>query len=434
MLTTFRTKIKYTPESSRYLGELASAQRYAYNTAIDIVLKHPNITKFDLYKEWTKIRSETNWISDYPVLIQRPGLARAHDSVKKFHAAQSKYVNYKKEPKINPDTGRLYRSRKRHRSVVSIHDSNAIKFINTNKFLLVGRGCTIETCDPVPSDCVVKTMNIVERTKHIKRNMPLEKKTYTAFITIERDDPPRIDPLPNIIGYDLGLVHVVTTSDGEHYDNPHSERIKEIAQQIVNINSKLSQRKRGSVSWRKLRRSKLRLYSEQNKLCNEFEHTTAKSIAQKGTSIAADGILPKNMMASARRTIENPGKNVAAKRALNCKLALARFGKLRDKIAWECKKIGKYHREVYSKNGSITCCSCEHVDKKSRKSQAEFLCVACYLSLNADHNAACVHANRLRDVLTGVDKTISRPVPGRASLNGKRKSSSAQLAFNFGWN
>ena len=437
MFITFRSKIKYSPESSLCIGEQASAQRQAYNMAIDIVLQHPNITKFDLYKKWTQIRSENSQIASYPLLLQRPGLARAHDAVKKFHTAQAKYIdskNYKKEPRINPDTQRLYRSRKHHKSILVIHDKNAIRLINTNRFMLAGKGQILELCRPVPPDATVRTINIIERTKHMKRNMRLEKKTYTAFITLEIEDPIPIEPVSDdLAGYDLGIANIVTTDDEQHYNNPSKERIETIVDIANQISHRMANCKRGSVTWRKLRRKKLCLYKEQNTLCHIFELATAKDIAQKGTAIAADGVLPKNLMASPRGTLENPGKNVQAKKGLNRKLAIVRFGKLRDKINWECKKIGKIHRRVYAKNGSITCHGCGHVDKKSRKSQAEFVCTSCGLSFNADHNAACVHVIRLRKLLFGTDKVTSVPAAGITSLNGKRKSSSAQMAFSFVW-
>ena len=75
----------------------------------------------------------------------------------------------------------------------------------------------------------------------------------------------------------------------------------------------------------------------------------------------------------------------------------------------------------------------KNVDKKSRKSQAEFKCTACYFSANVDHNAAMVHANRLYSILFSVDSFTSSPVPGMASLTRRHKSSSAQMAFNLVW-
>ncbi|MHB1530366.1 MAG: zinc ribbon domain-containing protein, partial [Acidiferrobacteraceae bacterium] len=37
---------------------------------------------------------------------------------------------------------------------------------------------------------------------------------------------------------------------------------------------------------------------------------------------------------------------------------------------------------------SRTCAECGHIDKRNRKTQSEFLCVACGHSSNADDNAA----------------------------------------------
>jgi len=64
------------------------------------------------------------------------------------------------------------------------------------------------------------------------------------------------------------------------------------------------------------------------------------------------------------------------------------FAQLRAFIEYKAKRAGVPVSIVDPRNTSRQCCACGHVAKKNRKTQSEFLCVACGHSNNADHNAA----------------------------------------------
>lgn len=57
-------------------------------------------------------------------------------------------------------------------------------------------------------------------------------------------------------------------------------------------------------------------------------------------------------------------------------------------LAYKLKVRGGVLVKVDPKNTSITCSNCHRMDRKSRKSQAEFHCVFCNHQDNTDHNAS----------------------------------------------
>ncbi|WP_330301719.1 MULTISPECIES: transposase [unclassified Streptomyces] len=93
----------------------------------------------------------------------------------------------------------------------------------------------------------------------------------------------------------------------------------------------------------------------------------------------------KNMTASAKGTVEKPGKNVRQKAGLNRAILAQGWGLLRQRT--EHKAPGRVE-DVPAPYTSLRCSACGWIEKNSRKSQAEFVCVSCGFTCNADTNAA----------------------------------------------
>ncbi len=93
----------------------------------------------------------------------------------------------------------------------------------------------------------------------------------------------------------------------------------------------------------------------------------------------------QNMTRSAKGTRESPGRNVRAKAGLNREILRSGWGllvrRLDEKAPRRVERIKPHHT-------SQRCSACGHVDRKSRKSQADFRCTACGYVCNADVNAA----------------------------------------------
>lgn len=110
------------------------------------------------------------------------------------------------------------------------------------------------------------------------------------------------------------------------------------------------------------------------------------------------------MTRAARGTIEKPGKNVAAKAALNRAILSAGFGLLRRVIVSKAEEAGKAVVEVNARFSSRECSKCGHVAKENRR-RRRFLCVACGFCCHADVQAALVIRRRAQAAL------MSEPQP-----------------------
>ena len=94
------------------------------------------------------------------------------------------------------------------------------------------------------------------------------------------------------------------------------------------------------------------------------------------------------MSKSAKGTVENPGRNVAAKSGLNKSILDQGWFEFKRQLGYKLDWLGGKFVLVNPKNTSRCCQKCGHVSKDNRKSQASFECMNCGYKDNADLNAA----------------------------------------------
>ena len=110
--------------------------------------------------------------------------------------------------------------------------------------------------------------------------------------------------------------------------------------------------------------------------------------------VAIEELRILNMTRSAAGTVEEPGRNVAAKAGLNRAILNVGWYQFELFLSYKLEETGGVLVKVPARNTSRECAECGHVDAESRKNQATFVCTACGHAANADHNAARTILNR----------------------------------------
>lgn len=126
-------------------------------------------------------------------------------------------------------------------------------------------------------------------------------------------------------------------------------------------------------------------------MCGKTRFTKASyTISKNHAIVAMEDLQIKNMTASAKATVESPGLNVAAKSALNRRMLDQGWGELRRQVGYKLEWAGGELKLVDPLNNSRTCSqpNCGYVSRDNRLTQADFLCVKCGRSANADTNGA----------------------------------------------
>lgn len=188
------------------------------------------------------------------------------------------------------------------------------------------------------------------------------------------------------IGIDRGIAVFAALSDGTQISALNVG--KKARRSLVRAQRKLSRKKKGSANRKK---AALRLAKIHMRVANarkDFLHKLTTDIAQNHGTVVVEALKVRNMTASARGTVDRPGRNVRAKSGLNRSILDQGWGMFRTMLAYKLAARGGRLIEVPAAYTSQTCASCGVVDARSRVSQSRFICIGCGHEANADTNAA----------------------------------------------
>ena len=296
---------------------------------------------------------------------------------------------------VIPD--KLFRSRKESLTLI-VEDATRIRQAGP-RTLTVDR-MELRVPRPIPDDTDIRTIQILERESSAGRgrNRPLESRSYEIHLVIREEDPDEKDPWTRQVGLDAGVNHVLTDSDGRHYDIP-GKILTNTTDRLGELVRRQNRLKRGGRQWKRLQKQVRAGRRKRTNIQDNWEHHVAGQIARANGLVVVEDLKHKNMRRSARGTPENPGQNVRAKSGLNRSLANARPGTLQAKLRRHCEKRGTWLVRTDPRHTSQTCSQCGYRHRENRKSQAKFECRRCLARVHADVNAAANILRRGREFL-----------------------------------
>jgi len=207
----------------------------------------------------------------------------------------------------------------------------------------------------------------------------LQKGTFYLCVVVEVAEDVQYNA-EGCLGVDLGLVNIATTSDGQHFSGEKADNVRV---RYTKLKSALQSKETKSAK-RHLKRTS----GKERKFKTNLNHCISKIIV----GIAKD---TKRVIALEDLTHFRLGRSqVTVRKAQRGRLGKWAFGQLRQFIDYKAQLNGVPTFVVDPKYTSKQCSCCGHIDKKNRKTQSEFVCVACGHTENADINAAKNIASR----------------------------------------
>jgi putative transposase len=246
---------------------------------------------------------------------------------------------------------------------------------------------------------------------------------WFASIQVELPEPaqPPVHPHPdNAVGIDRGVTVFAALSDGTHVA-PVSP-LKAAARALRVAQRALSRKKRGSHNRRKAAQRVQRIHRKVADIRKDFLHKTSTTIAQNHRVVVLEKLEVTNLVASAKGTTEQPGKNVRAKAGLNRSILDQGWYTFEQMLAYKLKKHGGQLLHVPAAHTSQRCSACGHTAADNRRSQAAFRCLLCGHAENADTNAA-KNIWRAGQALLGAPR---RPTPGEHQPHQRRAQKPAR--------
>ena len=224
----------------------------------------------------------------------------------------------------------------------------------------------------LPKDARLKTCTVVRR---------IDAKWFASLVFEE------VLPLQNIdstksasaktpIGVDLGLLSLITTSDGETVEHPRFLRKAE--KRLKHLQRNLSHKKRGSKNRYKARHRVASQHAKVRRQRLEFNHELSAQLVKKHSLIAFEDLRVKNMIRNHRlaKSIQDAG-----------------WGQLVRLTEYKALKAGSRVVKVPAAYSTQECCYCGALNKVGLGVR-EVVCIGCGRLLKRDHNAANVVLKR----------------------------------------
>ena len=360
-----------TKAKARKMFQIAGACRYVWNRFREKNLtdyqafrngkgERPQTSYFSLGVEFTKLRHETEWLRELPANPIKHTLKYFADALKEAMAGKKDF------PKP--------RSRNRHAPGFTLPSKENFRIKNIDKkysLLLIPKVGWVKMTRRGGNPCEGGTPKQVVLRHDGHR--------WRAFVFYEVEVEKRPDD-GEILGVDMN-VRQVATSDGHFYFLPDLKKKEAMRRRYQR---RMARQVKGS---NRRKDTKKKLAKVSRKIANirrNWVHQTTREIAEKCGTVIVEDLKVRNMTASAKGTIENPGKNVKQKVGLNRGMLDTAWGEIRRNLEYKCGRL----IEVHPAYTSQTCSHCGHADKENRKTQARFQCVSCGFASNADTNAA----------------------------------------------
>lgn len=189
-------------------------------------------------------------------------------------------------------------------------------------------------------------------------------------------------PVTDFIGVDLGVTNIATTSDGEVVSGAEIEGVRRRHHSLrQTLQHKASKQSQAGKRPRSIRRLLSRKGGQESRFRSHTNHCISKKLVASAVGTQR-GIALEDL----KGVRERVGKRF--RRSQRAKVSGWSFFQLRQFIAYKAQLAGVPIALVDPRNTSRTCAACGHCARENRKSQAEFECVNCRHTTNADINAA----------------------------------------------
>ena len=170
------------------------------------------------------------------------------------------------------------------------------------------------------------------------KNITVSKRGKHWYVSIQTEIETEISyhPSSSMIGIDLGIKRFATLSDGSYIEPLNS--FKQLSKKLAFAQKRLSKKVKFSANWKKQKAKITRLHEKIANARLDFLHKVSTQISKNHAMIVIEDLKVKNMSKSAKGNIDQHGKNVKAKSALNKSILDQGWGMFVQMLEYKQKK------------------------------------------------------------------------------------------------
>lgn len=345
-MKTYKFKLKPTRKQEQTFESWVHTCRALYNLALQqkitaYEMRRVTMSKFDQYNQLPELKKDFTWFGEVYSDTLQDVLDRLDFTFKKFFKG-SGFPKFSKKGTYNSFT--FKRSFVVKENTIKLPKIGEVKYFNSRPIIGTPKTATIVKEVDGWFICITSKYN-------------------TEFDQIVVDNQ-------NAIGIDMGVVKTLALSDGSVIMKPETDLSK-----IKKLQRKLSRQKKGSKEREK---TKIQLQKAWKKVSNQrldFLHKTTTTLVNTYSAIYIEDLKLQKMQSKGLTSV-------------NRDMSDNNFSKFKELLKYKTIERGKHLGIVNPAYTSQTCSACGNVDKKSRISQADFVCTSCGTILNADVNAS----------------------------------------------
>ncbi|UDM37559.1 transposase [Acinetobacter haemolyticus] len=393
----YKFRLEPNAEQELVLNKLLGSARFVWNQVLaisfEMLAKNERITKDNLVKKIPDLRKKP----ECAFLEQSSNGVSLQQKVRDLGDAWARFFNPKEQAKLKQKPFKAKKPRffkltddtelqlrplmPRFKKKSDGYDS--IRIVQFDRYCWV-KGNQVK----LPNDIGVvkfrKSQDILGTIKNVTISKHVGK-WYISFGVESTVEVP-IHPSKSAIGIDLGVKKLLTTSNGDVFKPINSFKANQV--KLARLQRKLRKKTKFSQNWKKLNLKINKLHHHIANIRHDYLHKVTTTLSKNHAMIVVEDLKVANMSKSAKGTIKNKGKNVKAKSGLNKSILDQGWSMLVDMLDYKQQWRGGLLVKVDPRYTSQTCSSCGHVAKENRLTQANFNCVECGFSENADINAS----------------------------------------------
>ena len=370
----FKFELMPNGEQIRKMKQFCGCSRFVFNRALawqdeqyeaDKSFRFSYVKLANLLPEWKK---ELPWLKDCNAQVLQQSLKDLEASFKNFFAKRADFPKFKR--KGDKDSFRFPQGYKleQHNNRIYLPKIGWIRYRNSR--------------------------DVVGKIKNVTVSQKCGKWYVSVQTEIEMETP---TPTGGEVGIDMGIVRFATLSNGEYFEPLNA--FKTYKGKLAKLQRQLKNKTKGSHNWLKLKAKIARLHHKIANIRKDYLHKISNNISKNHAIVYVEDLKVANMSKTAKGTVEAPGKNVRQKSGLNRAILDQAWYEFRRQLEYKLAWNGGFLVAVPPQNTSRVCPCCGHIAKENRQTQADFECVDCGYTENADVVGAINILNRGQAIL-----------------------------------
>ena len=347
--TTYKYKLKPTKVQVAIFEQWLGTCRFVYNMGMDIKkaayrAKGKSIGKYDLMKQLTEAKKETDWLGNTHSQVLQNTLDRLDRSYQNFFEHRARYPKPAKKHKYNSFTFKQGVKIHPNTFSISLPKIGKVRFFKDRMFEgEIATATIIRDAD----GWYISVAGEIE-------NKPMPQATKSKSI-----------------GIDLGIKSFLVTSDGEAIESPNC--LRKAQRNLRFLQKEVSRKKKGSGNREKAVIVLRKAHKKVADTRKDFLNKVSTKLIRENQSISVEALNIKGMVKNHKlaKSISDAG-----------------WGMFKMMLKYKAEQNNRIYVEVSARNTSKTCNICGNVNDDLTLKVREWTCGICGTKHDRDENAA----------------------------------------------